>query len=114
MFSKFKSAALSGKDSILSTSVKKLVNLKAGKMHIVVDTLHIDSQNKSISVSLDLNDGMPLLQINAYGYRITEKNEKFFLEVNTLQKSREWENSYIDGKRYKIPPEIVKVVKTLL
>ena len=40
-------------------------------------------------------------------YKITKKNEHHFLEVEELVKSQDWGNDYIDGKRYKIPPEAV-------
>ena len=37
-----------------------------------------------------------------------------FLKIEELVKSQEWGNSYIDGKRYRIPPEVIKVAEAIL
>jgi hypothetical protein len=104
----------SGKDTAISFTIRQIINLKAKKLGAHIKDFHIDSQHKHITATVLLvNDAEPLT-LKALGYKITEKNAKHFLEVSEIVKSREWENSYIDGKRYKIPPEILKAAELIL
>lgn len=114
MFLNLKSIATSGKDTTISFAVKQVINLKAKKAGAFVKTFHIDSKHKNIQATILLDNDKEPLTLKALDYSITEKNEKHFLEVSEIEKSREWENSYIDGKRYKIPPEILKVAEFIL
>ncbi len=116
MFESFKSFASAGKDSIISSLVKKLANHRLSDKYpgTTVEDFTLDSQNKTISATLQMPEFDTPLTIKATGYQITEHNGKHFLEIDTIEKSQPWENSYIDGKRYKIPPEVVKVAALVL
>jgi len=110
MFSSLKSL----KENAISFSVQKAINLRADKLGVTIDSFHIDTTNKNITATLKFKDEKETLVIEAHRYSITQKNNSHFLEVENIVKSRSWENSYIDGKRYKIPKEIVKIVTFLL
>lgn len=114
MFSNLKSIVTSGKDTAISFAIRQIINLKAKKVGVYVEDFHIDSKHKYIMATVLLDNEEEPLILKALDYSITEKNEKHFLEVAKIEKSREWENSYIDGKRYKIPPEILKVAEFIL
>lgn len=114
MFSNLKSMVGSGKDATASFAIKQIVNLKAKKTGASVEALHINSKEKYIVVTLLLKGETEPLTIKARNYAITTKNDNYFLEVEVLEKSRPWENKYIDGKRYKIPPEVLKAAEFIL
>lgn len=114
MFSNLKSIASSGKDTAISFTIQKIIKIKAGKLGAHVKEFTINSKEKYIIATVFLEGEKDPLTIKASRYTITTKNGKHFLEVDEIQKSREWDNSYIDGKRYKIPPEILKVAEFIL
>ena len=116
MFDNLKSMAQKGKDSLVSKVVKKIINHKLSNKvpDAKLKILEIDSQNKNITATIFLPELGKALKIEALGYKITTKNDKHFLEIDDIVKSQEWENHYIDGKRYKIPPEIVQVAEIIL
>ena len=114
MFSSLKSIAGTGKDMAASFAIKKIINIKAKKTGAHVEAFHINSKDKHIVATLFLEGEKEPLTIEASNYFITSKNEKHFLEVEEIHKSREWHNSYIDGKRYKIPPEVLKAAEFIL
>jgi len=114
MLSNLKSIVTSSKDVAISFAIKQIVNIKARKFGAHVETFHIDSTQKNIMATILLEKEKEPLTLKALNYHIISKNEKHFLEVSEIQKSREWENSYIDGKRYKIPPEILKAADFIL
>lgn len=114
MFSSLKSMAGTGKDVAASFAIKKIINIKAKKAGAYVEAFSINSKDKCITATFFLEDEEESLTIKASNYIITTKNEKHFLEVEEIQKSREWQNNYIDGKRYKIPPEVLKAAEFIL
>ena len=114
MFSNLKSIAGSGKDTAVSFAIKKIINIKAKKVGAHVKEFTINSRDKYIVATVFLEEDEEPLTIKASGYIITTKNGKHFFEVDELHKSREWDNDYIDGKRYKIPPEILKAAQLIL
>lgn len=114
MFSSLKSTTNSGKDAAVAFTVKKLINIKAKKLGVHIEELVINSSDKYIITTFFLKNDEAPLTIKVLNYAITTKNGKHFLEVEELQKSREWNNSYVDRKRYKIPPEVVKAAELIL
>ncbi len=114
MFSSLKSIAGTGKDTAVSFAIKKIINIKAKKLGAYVEELTINSGDKYIVATVLLEGEKDPLTIKASRYTITTKNGKHFLEVAEILKSREWDNSYIDGKRYKIPPEVLKAAEFIL
>ena len=114
MFSSLKSAASATKDQAVSFTIKKIINLKAEKFGATVTEFILDSSSRSIFVTFTLEDEIDPIELKAKNYEITTKNGHHFLEVEAIEKSREWKNSYIDGKRYKIPPKILELVKIVL
>ncbi len=114
MLSNIKSMAVAGKDTAVSFAIKNIINIKAKKVGAHVQEFSINSRDKHIIATVFLEDEQDPLTIKASRYTITTKNGKHFLEVDEIQKSREWDNSYIDGKRYKIPPEILKAAEFIL
>lgn len=114
MFSNLKSAASTTKDTVASFAIRKIINIKAKKVGAHVKEFTINSIDKYIVAIIVLEGGEDPLTITVSGYTITTKNGKHFLEVDKIQKSREWDNSYLDGKRYKIPPEILKAAQFIL
>ena len=116
MFENLKSLATEGKDNLVAMGVKKIVNMK---LHIKkpdahLDELTINSQDKNIIATITIPELDVPFTIQALNYKITEQNDHHFLQVEELVKSHDWGNHYIDGKRYKIPPEVVKVVQAIL
>ena len=114
MFSNIKSIAQSKKDAIASYAILKIINLKAKQKMAEIQAFILDSQKKEITVTFTEENDTEPITLKASGYQITTKNGSHFLEVEDIQKSHEWHNSYIDGKRYKIPPEILKAVEFIL
>ncbi len=116
MFSNLKSLINDGKDSVVSLAVKNIINIKLNSKNpdAHIDTLEIDSKEKNITATLTIPELDEPFTIQALNYKITEKNDHHFLEVEELVKSQDWGNDYIDGKRYKIPPEAVSVAKVIL
>lgn len=114
MFSNIKSIAGTGKDTAVSFAIKKIINIKAKKLGAYVKEFSINSRDKHIIATVFLESEQDPLTIKASRYTITTKNGKHFLEVDEIQKSREWDNSYIDGKRYKLLPEILKIAEFIL
>ncbi len=114
MFSSLKSIAASGKDTAVSFTIRKIINIKAKKVGAYVREFTINSSDKYIIATVFLEGEKDPLTIKASKYMITTKNGKHFLEVEEIEKSREWHNSYIDGKRYKIPPEVLKAAEFIL
>ena len=116
MFNNLKSLINDGKDSVVSLAVKNIVNIKLNSKNpdAHVDALEIDSKDKNITATLTIPGFDEPFTIQALNYKITEKNDHHFLEVEELVKSQEWDNEYIDGKRYKIPPEAVKIAQAIL
>ena len=118
MFKNLKSFAVSGKDSVVAMAVKGIVNHKLAQKKEAngtkLEALDIDSVKKNITVTLTLPELSEPLTIEVRNYRITADKKNHFLEVEELIKSQEWGNHYIDGKRYKIPSEVVKVAEAIL
>jgi len=114
LFSSLRSIAGTGKDTAVSFAIRKIINIKAKKVGAYVEEFAINSRDKYITATLVLEGEEAPLTLKASNYKITSKNEKHFLEVAEIEKSREWENSYIDGKRYKIPPEVLKAAEFIL
>jgi len=116
LFEKLKSSAHGSKDRLTAMTIKKIVNnrLKKRVPGARLEKLVIDSQKKNIRVTLTLPELPEPITIRALSYSITEKNGHHFLEVKEIQKSQDWSNHYIDGKRYKIPPRILKVAEAIL
>ena len=114
MFSNIKSIVGTGKDTAVSFAIRKIINIKAKKVGAYVEEFAINSRDKYIIATVLLDGEKDPLTIKASSYTITTKNGKHFLEVDEIQKSREWDNSYIDGKRYKIPPEVLKAAEFIL
>ena len=116
MFSNLQSLINDGKDSLVSLAVKNIVKIKLNSknLDIHIHTLEINSKEKSITATLTIPELNEPFTIQALNYKITKKNEHHFVEVEKLVKSQDWGNNYIDGKRYKIPPEVVNVTKAIL
>jgi len=116
MFENLKNLASQGKDSIVSLAVKKIVNMKLSSKNpeAHLDELIIDSKDKNITAVITIPELDEPMRIKALNYCITEQNNHHFLEVEELVKSQNWGNHYIDGKRYKIPPEAVKAAQIIL
>lgn len=118
MFENLKSLAVSGKDNVVAMAIKGIVNHKLTQKKEAngakLDALAIDSVKKNITVTLTLAELSAPLTIEVKNYKITADKKNHFLEVDELIKSQEWGNHYIDGKRYKIPPEVVKVAEVIL
>ena len=116
IFKNLKSIAKRGKDNVVALTVKHLVNHKLAEKApgVLLQTLEIDSIGKKFTATFSLPEMNKPITIEALGYKITSKNEKHFLEVDEIIKSQEWSNHYIDGKRYKIPSEIVNAVEFIL
>jgi hypothetical protein len=113
LFSNIKTIIHAKKDATVSFTIEKIINIKTKDLGVKVTDFSIDSQNKNMTGTLHQKDEKPLT-ITAINYCITTKNGKHFLEVEKIEKSHAWENSYIDGKRYKIPPEVLKIVEFVL
>ena len=114
LLSSLKSIATSGKDTTVSFAIRKIINIKAKKVGAYVKEFTINSRDKYIIATVFLEGEKDPLTIKASRYTITTKNEKHFLEVDEIQKSHEWDNSYIDGKHYKISPEVLKAAQFIL
>ncbi|MCF6243657.1 MAG: hypothetical protein L3J43_01315 [Sulfurovum sp.] len=114
MFEHLKSMVTEGKDKTVSYAIKKIIRFKTEKLGVIIQDFSIDSIHKTMEITVLLHEEDTPLNLKAIDYHITTKNEKHFLEVKEIQKSREWKNPYIDGKRYKIPPEILKVSELIL
>jgi len=113
VFKKMKSKLISTKDSTISFAIEQIINAKLKSKDTKVEKFFINTQEKIIegNILLPKSDS---IYIKAIDYKITVKNGKYFLEVEKLHKSKEFNNSYLDGKRYKIPQEILKIVEFIL
>ena len=116
MFENLKSLATEGKDNFVAMAVKKIINIKLSTKNpdAYLDELTINSKVKNITVTITLPELDEPFTLQAINYKIIEQQGHHFLEVEELVKSQDWGNHYIDGKRYKIPPEAVKVVQAIL
>ncbi len=116
MFDKINNLVLGSKDAVIATTVKPIVNLILNQRRpgSKILSLDIDSKNKNVKFTVQTPELEEPITMEYRGYKIVRQNGKYFAEVDEVIKSRPWENSYIDGKRYKIPPEIVKAVEVLL
>jgi len=108
-----KSKIISSKDATVSSAIQNIINFRLKSKNIYIKKFSIDTQNKTIQGIIIFEKEEPL-EIKVYDYHITTKNNKYFLEVSRVEKSRDWDNSYIDGKRYKIPSELLRVIDFIL
>jgi hypothetical protein len=102
------------KDKTMAFAIKQFVNYKMKEQGIKVEDFNIDSINKNLEITVYLPEIQDLLTLKANNYEITTKNGKYFLEVEEIEKSKQWNNHYIDGKRYKIPNEVLKIIEFVL
>lgn len=118
MLENIKTKAIVKKDSLVAAAIRGIVNRilsQSSQRHDVkLESLRIDSIKKNITATIALPELSQPLTIEAADYSIVSEGDRHFLVVKELLKSQEWTNAYLDKKRYKIPPEIVKASAVLL
>ena len=105
------------KDNALSKGLKTAINYKIkafGEIH----TLKIDSQQKAIEVTLHLEGEERPLQATINRYELKEEGGKHYLVAHDIVTSKIWlttvANSYLHGRKFKIPAEYVKFLKVVV
>jgi hypothetical protein len=80
--------------------------------------LSINSKDKSVGLTVDLNGEKEPLNIKISNYRVFEKNGESFIKINGIETSRDWINrvasSYLSGKEFKVPDEFVKILNMVI
>ncbi len=105
------------KDKATSTLVKAFAN------HFIsdfgnLDDIMINSENKSIYLSVDLKGEKESVNIEITGYEVLKSQNNNFIKLNNITASREWinivlEKYYLD-RRIEIPSQFIGVAKFLL
>ena len=106
------------KDKTVSKTLMVALNNFLIKDYGKVLDLSINSKDKSVELTLDLDGESQPLNVKIVKYEVLEKSGESFIKINEIETSREWINrvasSYINGKKFKVPAEFVKILNMII
>ncbi len=111
----------SGKDSVLSAAVKRIVTYyirEYGKML----NFKLDSVNKSINIEVLLKGEDSPIKITLYDYELISEGDEAIFSFERIEASREWMNILAanmleekDGKKiFRLPAEQAKLLNIVM
>ena len=105
------------KDAALSRAFRALVNARIGEYGEMLK-LTVDSEHKRIEAEVMLEGESSPITVTVQRYELFEKDGKYFLSVEGIRTSRAWIDtlalSYLEGRRFEIPPTYAKILKTVV
>jgi hypothetical protein len=111
-----KNAIKGGKDSAISSAMKILAEkYVSGFAHI--NTLKIDSFNRSLMAEVLLKGETEPIILTIVGYEIITKGEKRLFVPHAVSASRQWidtlSKEYLQGRTFEIPAPLAKALTFL-
>jgi hypothetical protein len=105
------------KDTLLSGAIKATINSHI-KEYGTMLKFNLDSDNKSIDMEVMLDGEVEPLTIHVDRYELITEGDHSSLSIHGVHTSRKWINvlagSYLDGKRFDIPAQYVKMLETVI
>jgi hypothetical protein len=105
------------KDNATSTLVKAFANHFISDFGNLNDII-INSENKSIYLSVDLKGEKESINIEITGYEVVKSQNNNFIKLHNITASREWINialgKYYLDRRLEIPSQFIGIVKFLI
>jgi len=105
------------KDCTVSCTSKVVANYKFKRYGKMID-FKIDSEHKTISLSLLPKGEDKAIEILVRKYTIEKREERYFLTVKQVEFSREWIQTlfeeFVKGQEFEIPAKMAKVAGLLL
>jgi len=102
------------KDKTLSIGVKRVFNYYLKNIGGEMLNFSLDSQNKKIFLDVMLKGEAESLKVEIKNYKITQKEDKSFIEFDEVVTSREWINKvlelYANKQEFDIPNEYAKLL----
>ena len=118
-FNKATETIINGKDLANSKIIKNGLNIfirDFGEIH----DLRIDTRAKTISLELSLKGEVQIVGVQILDYKFSQDREKteYYFEVLDIQANRYWIDailkSFIIGKKFKVPAEMVLPLKIIM
>jgi hypothetical protein len=101
------------KDRALSKGVELALNSRIKRFGTML-SFQLDSQRKTIELTILLKGEKEPLQVTVERYEIVREGEKYYLLAENILTSREWINtvaeSYLAGQRFEIPERYAKML----
>ena len=97
---------------------QSVLNGSALQRYGQVTALRLDSQEKSLEITLELKGEREPLKIKLEGYELVQELAVSYLVVRRIATSREWltglANNFAAGRRFKLPPESAALIAQCL
>ncbi len=117
MFGKFKDKIVSNKDTILSHTIKVVVNKKF-KEYGEMLKFNLNSNDKSIDLEVLLAGEKEPLVISIDKYEVIKDGKKSYIKIHHIKTSREWLNrlalQYVKDKRFEVPSEYISLLEMII
>jgi len=105
------------KDKATAVLLKNFVNSFISEFGSL-DQINVDSNNKSIYLSVDLKGEKESLKIEITDYKVIKSEHNNFIHLQNIKTSREWLNialcKYYLDRQIEIPSQFISIVKFLL
>lgn len=102
------------KDRGISFGVRKIANHYLSDIGGEVLNFNLDSKNKKIFLDVMLKGELESLKVEIINYKITQRDDKSFIEFDEIHTSREWINTiislYLKEKSFEVPNEYAKLL----
>jgi hypothetical protein len=106
------------KDRILENMALAVLNRSTLQPYGRVTALKLNSQEKSLELTLELNGEREPLSLSLQDYEVIQENGVTCLIVKRVATSREWltalANDFVVGRPFKLPPEAASLIARCL
>lgn len=102
------------KDWLVESAARPLLNKSILLPYGTMTTLKLDSQNKSMSLDLELKGEPAPIHIEIPRYTLVEQDGKTYLEMPQILTSREWMNVLLQQHFAPVRLAVPPAVKTLM
>ncbi|WP_292660030.1 hypothetical protein [Nitratifractor sp.] len=105
------------KDRILSKGAQLAINAKIREFGKMLK-LDLDSKRKSLEMEVMLEGEKEPLFVSVERYEFFEEDGGYYLRVFGVRTSRAWidavASSYLEGRRFEIPAEYAKILRSVI
>ena len=105
------------KDKATAVLLKNVANSFISEFG-TLDQINVDSNNKSIYLSVNLKGEKESIKIEITDYRVVKSEHNNFIQLQNIKTSREWLNialsKYYLDRQIEIPSQFISIVKFLL